>query len=181
MEVEKQKEKPVRLIIGYGNPGKKYYNLPSNAGFIVVDFAAQKAGDANPTQLTRNWEIRHKYMLLATNLDPFTFVAKPRTFENKFDDVAFSLYSFYRVIPEDFYVIYPDINLPIGQHVVEKGLREAPEPIQKVEKKIGETFWSVRVGISGTSDELTELDLTKLKYVGEKLANELQIVHKPRA
>lgn len=175
--IEEQEEKPVRLIIAYGNPGKRYYKSPNNAGFVVVDYATQKAAGIYPTQLTRNWEIRHKYMLLATNLDPFTFVAKPRTFENKFDDTAFSLYSFYRVRPEDFYVIYADRNVQLGYHSVERGLRDAPEPIRKVEKKVGDNFWSVRIGVAGTSDELTELDLTKLKYVGEKLADELQIVH----
>lgn len=171
-------EQNVRLIIAYGNPGRKYAKARSNVGYMVIDSAVLKAVNIFPTATVRNWEIRSKYMILAANLDPFTFVVKPRTFEDKFDDTAFSLYSFYKVKPEDFYIIYPDETIALGQYTVSKERGSAPDAISKIEKKAeSQDFWKVRMGIGGAHEELTDPEFVKIKYLGRKLAEELKIVH----
>lgn len=166
----------IRLIISYGNPGKKHANLRSNAGYIVLDAAVAKVVSIFPLSTARNWEIRPKYMILATNLDPFTFVVKPRVYEEHFDDVAFKLYSHYKIIPEDFYVVFADNNLHLGKHDVSNSSAHLPAEIYQIADKLGNNdFWKVRVGVAGASDDLTDVDKLKLKFVGEQLVKVLGI------
>jgi|GEM_PF-4245580 len=178
-------EQKIRLVIGYGNPGKRYVNARNNVGCIVIDSAVQNAINIFPTATVRNWEIRSKYMILAINLDPFTFVVKSRTFESKFDDTAVSLYRFYKLDPENFYIILPDENISVGHYLVDKSSDSVPEAVTKIENQISsKDFWKVRIGIGGTNEELNEIDQTKVKYLGKRLARELELINltskKPR-
>ncbi len=171
-------EQKIRLIISYGNPGKKYVNTRSNAGYIALDAAVYKTVNSFPVATTGNWVARSKYMIIAINLDPFTFVVKPRTYKDKFDDTAYGLYAYYKVVPENFYVIYADDSLAVGQYKVERGLAPVPEEIAKVEKKMdSQDFWKVRIGVAGAEEELADVDLLKLKFVGEKLIDKLGLAY----
>jgi len=178
MTEEQETKQKVRLIISYGNPGKRYVKARSNVGYLIIDSAVSRAKNTFPIAITSDWVVRSKYMLLITNPNPLTMVVKPRTFENKFDDTAFGLYSFYKMDPEDFYIIYPDENLSFGQYKVDRNSGSAPEAILKVKKKIGsQNFWKVRIGIGGANEELNDTEYARIKYLGEKLASELEILH----
>src|SRR3990167_7823596 len=161
-------EEKVRLIVGYGNPGKRYVNLSSNIAFLVLEAATKK--------IPSSWLMRARYMLFLVNTKPPTILVKPRTFENRFDDTAYGLYLFYKTAPEDFYVVYPDENVSFGQYEITKESGVLPEAIAKIEKKI-ETrdFWKIKIGILGASAEFEETEHAVIKYLGEKLAKELAI------
>jgi len=164
MTEEQETKQRVRLIIGYGNPGKRYIRARSNVGYLIIDSAVVKIKNTFPIAITSDWVVRSKYMLLITNPDPLTMVVKPRTFEKKFDDTAFGLYSFYKVAPEDFYVIYPDENLPLGQYKVSRSSGSIPEAISKIQKKIkSQDWWRVRIGIGGANKELNEIEYARIR------------------
>src|SRR3989338_6020057 len=159
-------DQKIKLIISYGNPGKRYANSRSNIGFTILDAAVKK--------IPSSWVMRSRFMLFFLNANPLTVLVKPRTFENRFDDTAFNLYRFYKVVPDDFYIIYPDENLKFGQYEISKDSNVLPEPISKIEKKIqSKEWWKVRIGIMGASEELNETELSIIKHLGEKLADEL--------
>lgn len=178
MAEESMAEQPVRLIIGLGKPGIKYAKNRENIAYMSIDYAIEEVKRLYPNSMVSGWVMRSKYMLMTTNLDPLTMVVKPRTSENKFDDTASNLINFYKVIPENLYLIYPDKSLSLGQFDISKNLGLAPEAITKMEKKL-ETrdFWKVRMGIASANEELNETELAKIKYLGEKLAYELEIAH----
>ena len=171
-------EQKVRLIIGYGKPGIKYATSSENVGHMIIDNAVEKVRKLYPNAMVSGWAMRSKYMLMTTNLNPLTMVVKPRTSADKFDDVASGLYAFYRVSPENFYIIYPDNGLALGQFDISKNSGPAPEAISKMEKKLNsKDFWKVRIGIAGANEELNEVELAKIKFLGEKLAVELEIAN----
>ena len=178
MAEEENIKQKVRLIIAYGNPGIRYAKARNNVGYMIIDYAVDKVRKLYPNVMVSDWAMRSKYMLMTTNLNPLTMVVKPRTSADKFDDTVSNLYAFYRVIPENFYIIYPDSNLGFGQFDISKNLGPAPEAISKMEKKLNsKDFWKVRIGIAGANEEFNETDLAKVKYIGEKLACELEIAH----
>ncbi len=162
-------DQKVRLIISYGNPGKRYANARSNIGFIILEEAVKK--------IPSSWVMRTRYMLFFLGANPLTVLVKPRTFENRFDDTVSSLYHFYKVVPEDFYIIYPDENLKFGQYEISKDFSVLPESIAKLDKKIGSReWWKIRIGTLGASEELSETDYAVAKHIGEKLAQELKFI-----
>ncbi len=178
MAEEKIEEQPVRLIIGLGKPGIKYAKSKDNIAYMVIDYAVEKVRQLYPNQMVSGWVMRPKYMLMTTNLDPFTMVVKPRTSESKFDDTASNLINFYKVIPENLYLIYPDNSLSLGQFDIGTNQGSVPEVIAKMERKLeSKDFWKVKIGIAGANEELNETELAKVKYVGEKMAYELEIAH----
>ena len=178
MVEESVTEQPVRLVIGLGKPGIKYAKNRENIAYMVIDYAVEEVKKLYPNSMVSGWAMRPKYMLMTTNLDPLTMVVKPRTSENKFDDTTSNLYAFYKVVPENLYLIYPDKSLNLGKFDIGKNLGSAPEAIAKMEKKLeSRDFWKVRLGIAGANEELNEVELAKVKYIGEKLAYELEIAH----
>jgi len=178
MTEDNMMKQKARLIIGYGKPGIKYAKNRGNVGYMIVDNAVEKARKLYYTSTVSGWIMRPKYMFMTTNLNPLTMVVKPRTSENKFDDIAFNLYAFYKVVPKDFYIIYPDKSLTLGQFIIDKNSISAPEGVLKMEKKLNsQDFWRVRIGIAGANEELNDVEYAKIKYLGEKLASELEIVH----
>ena len=178
MAEESVAEQPVRLIIGLGKPGIKYAKNKENIAYMIIDYAIEEVKKLYPNSMVSGWTTRPKYMLMTTNLDPLTMVVKPRTSENKFDDTASNLINYYKVIPENLYFIYPDNSLNLGQFDISKNLGSAPEVIAKMEKKLeSRDFWKVRIGIAGANEDLNEVELAKVKYLGEKLAYELEIAN----
>ena len=178
MAEESVAEQLVRLIIGLGKPGIKYAKNRENIAYMVIDYAIEKVKKLYPNNMVSGWAMRQKYMLMTTNLDPLTMVVKPRTSESKFDDTASNLINFYKIIPENLYFIYPDKSLGFGQFDISKNMGLAPEAIVKMEKKLeSRDFWKVRIGIASANEELNEIELAKVKYLGEKLAYELEIAH----
>ncbi len=159
-------DQKIKLIISYGNPGKRYANARSNIGFAILDAAVKK--------IPSSWVMRSRFMLFFLNANPLTVLVKPRTFENRFDDTAFNLYSFYKVLPDDFYIVYPDEGLAFGQYQISKEANLLPESIVKLDEKINsDEWWKIRVGIAGANEELNETELAIIKHLGEKLADEL--------
>ena len=164
------------MIIGYGNPGAKFVLSSRNAAYIVLDAAVFKAVNIFPGTMSREWTIKSKYMLIPTNPDPLTIIVKPRTYEDRFDDVAYALYSFYNIAPSNFYIVYPDSNLPLGEYEVGRNEGAAPENIRKIATRIGShDYWKVRIGIKGAGEEFIDTERALMRHLGEKLADEIGI------
>ena len=100
---------PEYLIVGLGNPGKKYELTRHNAGFLCVDLFAQKQGVSIDRlkfhALIGEVTIEGKRCLLA----------KPQTFMNTSGEAVRDIASFYKIPPEKIIVIFDDISLPCGK------------------------------------------------------------------
>ncbi len=84
------------LIVGLGNPGKKFQKTRHNLGFRVID------------------------ELKSLNLKNVT-LAKPKTFMNLSGKAVKSLMTKYKVPPLNLWVIHDDIDLPLGKIRISKG------------------------------------------------------------
>ena len=106
----------MKIIVGLGNPGTKYENSRHNAGFMVLnelnnqlefdDFKTQKKFKAETSEGTINNE---KIVLI-----------KPQTFMNLSGECVIKLLQFFKVEPVDLWVIYDDVDLPLGQIRIRK-------------------------------------------------------------
>lgn len=100
---------PEFLIVGLGNPGKKYELTRHNAGFLFADLLADKLGfSINKIQfkaITGTAEIAGKKCI----------VMKPQTFMNLSGEAVKQAAAFYKIPPENIIVVFDDISLPCGK------------------------------------------------------------------
>ena len=92
------------IIVGLGNPGKKYEGTRHNAGFAALDHVAEKWGmrvtKAKFDALTGTGTAAGVKVLLM----------KPQTFMNLSGDAVRKAADFYKVPPERIIVLFDDIS-----------------------------------------------------------------------
>lgn len=99
----------MKLVVGLGNPGRRYQATRHNVGFAVVDEVARRAGAA--------FELgRANAMTGRVGVGPASvLLAKPLTMMNLSGEAVAGLSSFYRIAPPEILVVADDVNLPLGR------------------------------------------------------------------
>ena len=96
-------------IIGLGNPGREYENTRHNAGFITLDYIAEKL-DVSISKL--------KFKSLYTIADykgKKIMLIKPQTFMNLSGQAVVEALQFYKLDISNAVVICDDVNFDIGK------------------------------------------------------------------
>ena len=130
------------LIVGLGNPGRRYENHRHNIGFMAVDeihrrhrFAAWRArfeGETSEGELAGE-----KALLL-----------KPATYMNESGRAVAQAMRFYKLTPADVVVIYDELDLPPGKLRMKSGGSTAGHKgLKSIEPQIGKEFRRMRIGI----------------------------------
>lgn len=100
---------PEYMIVGLGNPGKKYELTRHNAGFLFLDLLADKAG-------AKVDKIKFKSLIgLAEIGSHKCLLMKPQTFMNNSGEAVREAAAFYKIPPEKIIVVFDDISLPCGK------------------------------------------------------------------
>lgn len=99
----------MRIIVGLGNPGKKYSKTRHNAGFFVVDKLLKKL----------NLELDHelldaKYTVYRHNGEKI-LIAEPQTYMNLSGESVSALLAYYKLSVDDLVVVHDDLDLPVGK------------------------------------------------------------------
>ena len=97
------------LIVGLGNPGAKYETTRHNVGFNAIDRIAEKEG-ISVTKL--------KYKSLIGDgmiAGHRVLLQKPQTFMNLSGEAVRDAMQFYKIPPENVFVIFDDISLDVGR------------------------------------------------------------------
>lgn len=97
------------LIVGLGNPGKKYQGTRHNVGFEMVDALAEAEGISMNT-------VNFKALFgkgVIGNIP--IMLAKPQTFMNASGESVGQIVSFYKIPLKQVLVIYDDLDLPFGK------------------------------------------------------------------
>lgn len=135
----------MKLIIGLGNPGKKYENTRHNAGFILLD-EIQKTLSFPEFKLDKkfNAEISEK------NIDgEKTILVKPQTFMNLSGQSVRALMDFYKLSPADITVAHDDLDIRIGEWKISEDSRAAGHNgVQSVFDHLGtQAIKRIRIGV----------------------------------
>lgn len=131
------------LIVGLGNPDKKYRNTRHNTGFIAVDYMAKELGveigKKKFDSLTAEATLAGEKVLLM----------KPQTYMNLSGVAIEKAASFYKIPPENVIVIFDDISLPVGKlRIRRKGTHGGHNGIRSIIDYLqSENFPRIKVGI----------------------------------
>jgi peptidyl-tRNA hydrolase, PTH1 family len=99
----------MKLIVGLGNPGKEYEDTRHNIGFMVVEKLAKELSNG-PV----HWSEDKKAQAFLYTVGGVTLV-KPQTYMNASGTSVAKLAAYYKLGPDDVWVIHDDIDLPIGK------------------------------------------------------------------
>lgn len=136
---------PEWLVVGLGNPGKKYENTRHNTGFLVMDTLCREHGVSCDRSrfraLTGEAVLGGKRVLLL----------KPQTFMNLSGEAVHEAAAFYKIPPERVLVIFDDISLPVGTlRIRAKGSAGGQNGVKNIIAQLGsEQFPRIKVGIGG--------------------------------
>ncbi len=100
----------MKLIVGLGNPGKKYTGTRHNVGFRTV------AAIAEEFNLESKTSYKCKALLgkgIVAGCD--VIIAQPLTYMNRSGKAVLALINHYKIKLEDIIVIYDDMDLPPGK------------------------------------------------------------------
>ncbi len=140
---------PIKLIVGLGNPGKKYESTRHNAGFWLIErLAAQH-------RLTLRKE--PKFHALVGRLDAASghaWLLLPRTWMNESGSAVGAMAQFHRIAADEILVAHDELDLPPrgvklkqgGGHAGHNGLRDIIENLGTPD------FWRLRIGIGHPRD-----------------------------
>lgn len=146
-KIEKKEEAPqspiTHLIVGLGNPGDKYFYTRHNAGFLALDYLAQKHG----ARIDRS-----KFHALCGEAQIGThrvLLMKPQTMMNASGQAVREATAFYKIEPQNIIVISDDITQAPGKiRVRKKGSAGGHNGLKDIIYQLSsEEFPRVRLGV----------------------------------
>lgn len=99
----------MKLIVGLGNPGKKYDRTRHNVGFLVLDELADRLGLS-----FREKTSCECWMAETTVADEHVILLKPNTFMNASGNAVQKVMKKSGATAKDLLVVYDEANLPFG-------------------------------------------------------------------
>lgn len=112
----------MKLLVGLGNPGKKYEKNRHNVGHMFVDYMTSRK---------------------------FIKSVKSSVFMNSSGPEVQKLVSRFTIhVSQDLYIAHDDLDIPLGKFKIQRG--EGPKlhnGIESIEKAIGRDFWRIRIGV----------------------------------
>ena len=136
------------LIVGLGNPGKKYAYTRHNVGFAVVEILAARMDVAD-----MKTKYRSKIVKVIEH-DPPLILAMPQTYMNNSGQAVREIVRGEEIEIDKMIVIHDDVDLPIGTiRVRSKGSSGGHNGIESIIEYLSASdFIRVRVGIGRSSE-----------------------------
>lgn len=149
--------------MGLGNPGEKYKNTRHNVGFRVLDEIAKNPQiiPVNQAELKLEENKKFKAEMAEAHLhSEKLLLVKPTTFMNNSGMAVAAIANFYKIKPENIWVISDDLDVCTGiirtRHGESSGGHKGLEDIIQ---KLGDSgFARIRVGIAPTPGDPNRCD-----------------------
>lgn len=165
----------MKIIVGLGNPGRRYECTPHNLGFQVADELARRWSLAWREVKTARAEVAEGMMAGQPAM-----LVKPQTFMNLSGESVSVLTRQRELGADDLLVITDDVALPIGRlRVRPRGSHGGHNGLRSLVERLGsEEFARLRVGIQPPwpVEDLAEYVLSKLPPLERKQLEEMILV-----
>lgn len=138
----------MKILVGLGNPEKKYENTFHNLGFLTADAVAEKLGVAFNKE-------KCKAMIAETRIGgEKVIMAKPLTYMNLSGESVRELVAFYKIDLSDLLVIYDDYDIEKGEiRIRGNGSAGTHNGMKSVINELkSEAFTRLRIGFHPSGD-----------------------------
>src|SRR6516165_4574903 len=158
----------MKVVVGLGNPGKRYYGTRHNVGFAVIDSlaASPQAGRFQSrfqAQVCEWMDETGKILLV-----------KPETFMNLSGRCVREVMDFYQMPLTDLLVVCDDINLPLGKlRVRAKGTHGGHNGLRDIQNHLGTTEYArLRLGVDSPRDDAVDHVLGRFSAAERKVIDD---------
>lgn len=154
----------MKLVVGLGNPGKRYHQTRHNIGFRVIDhIAAQQGVSVNKKRcesLVGEWIWEGEKILLA----------KPQTYMNRSGEAIKRLLREVHATGQEMVVVYDDLDLPFGRIRIRPGGSAGGHrgALSILESLAGAPFFRLRVGIGRPPEGVDPVDFVLAPFTSEE-------------
>ena len=134
---------PEFLVVGLGNPEKKYTLTRHNSGFLCVDELAEKHG-------FKISKLKFKSVYADTVIaGKRVIVMKPQTYMNNSGEAVKEAAAFYKIPPEKIIIIFDDVSLDVGHlRIRRKGTDGGHNGIKSIISHLGSSeFPRIKIGV----------------------------------
>ncbi|WP_253300047.1 aminoacyl-tRNA hydrolase [Wolbachia endosymbiont of Chironomus riparius] len=159
------------LIVGLGNPGRRYEFTYHNLGFIIVDAICKHWS-------FQNFSKKDNYFISSGMIDNNrVLLLKPQSFMNNSGVCLIKVLSFYKIALDGVLVIHDDADLKLGKIKIKKGGSSAGHNgLKSIDNSIGNNYWRLRIGIGRPETNTNLADYVLSKF--ENLDNITQLAEK---
>lgn len=172
-------ENEILLLVGLGNPGRKYEQTRHNIGFMLLDVVAEEYGlsfqnkDRFEAQFVK-FEHKGKTIVLL----------KPTTYMNLSGLAVKKCMQFFKIKREHLLVVSDDVALDFEQmRIRPKGGHGGHNGLKNIQSHVGPDFARLRLGVSEPSSRqpledyvLEKFSKKELSQMGAYLADALYAV-----
>jgi len=134
----------MKLIVGVGNPGKKYDLTRHNVGKVLIDKLQKEKFNTSEWFESKKLEA-WVYKESASDI----ILAKTMCFMNHSGHAIRQVASYYKIDPGDIYVVHDDLDIKLGEYKIQKAKGpKVHNGLNDIYQKLGtKDFWHVRIGI----------------------------------
>jgi PTH1 family peptidyl-tRNA hydrolase len=154
----------VSLVIGLGNPGRRYAQTRHNVGFQIVTRLAEKH--------RLSFSRMQNEALVATGRigDVRVVLAKPQTWMNESGGAVGPLARFYKVELPRLLVVYDDLDIPAGTlRLRSEGGSGGHKGMRSIIERLGtQDFPRLRVGIGRPPGRMDPVDYVLLPFARDE-------------
>lgn len=144
IESQKASTEPVSfIVVGLGNIGKQYEHTRHNAGFLAIDYIAEKYG-------ARIDRVKFHAMVGECNIGGArVLLMKPTTLMNNSGIAVGEAAAFYKIPPERVLVLHDEISFDVGKlRIRRKGSAGGHNGLKSIIARLpGEDFPRIKIGI----------------------------------
>ena len=141
----------MKLIVGLGNPGRKYQHTRHNTGFMIIDMLSEKLNQPIETKKFQGLYTKFKYH------GEDIVLLKPETYMNESGVCVQAMMNYFKIDPDDLLVIYDDLDMEVGKiRLRSKGSAGGHNGIKSIIKHIGsQEFKRIKIGIGRPKEGMT--------------------------
>jgi PTH1 family peptidyl-tRNA hydrolase len=157
----------LHIIVGLGNPGRKYRHHRHNIGFLAVDGLAKRGG-------IRLWRRSCKAQVGKGDLFGVpVLLAKPQTFMNRSGESVTQLLQRFHSTLDSLIVIHDDLDLERGRIKVKQGGGHGGHNgLRSIMERCGAGFIRIRIGIGRPGPGEDPADYVLKRFPGTSDARE---------
>lgn len=155
----------MKLVVGLGNPGRRYEGTRHNIGYAVLAELARRFGATPP-------KARFQGAVVEADIGgEKALLLSPTTFMNLSGGSVQEAKSFYKLAGEDLLVICDDLNLPVGRlRVRARGSSGGQKGLESIIQRLAtEEFARLRIGVGTAPEGWDWADYVLSKFTPEEL------------